>query len=56
MKFSFRKTEKRKGEKVKKNVIYKKGEKVHEDIDILLQVAQEKASSSKVKGTSTSAG
>ena len=37
-----------------KNVIHKKREEVHEGIDILLQVAQEKASSSRVRATSTS--
>jgi len=55
MKSLFRKIEERKGEKVK-NVIYKEGEKVHEGRDILLQVAQEKASSSKVRATGTLVG
>ena len=39
-----------------KNVIHKKREEVHEGIDILLQVDQEKASSSRVRATGTSAG
>ena len=53
MKFLFRKKKERKGEKVK-NAIYKEGEKVHEGIDILLQVDQEKASSSRDRVTGTS--
>ena len=37
-----------------KKVIHKEREEVHESIDILLQVAQEKASSSRVRSIGTS--
>jgi len=37
-----------------KKIEKREGEKVHEGIDILLQVAQEKASSSRVRATGTS--